>query len=85
MTVVLGFSDLLVLASALAASWLRFRASRYRLRRISRHEALNHLDLNRIVTAINRAQLLNGRAALATGVSALAIAFKLAHDLAART
>jgi hypothetical protein len=75
-----GFLDLLAVASALTASWLWFRASRYRVRRISRHEELNHLDLNRIVTAINRAQLLNGRAALATGASALAIAFKFGHD-----
>lgn len=72
--------DLLALASALAAAWLWFQASSYRVRRVSKAEELNHLDLNRIVTAINRAQMLNGRAALATGASALALAFKFGHD-----
>jgi uncharacterized SAM-binding protein YcdF (DUF218 family) len=73
--------DLVALASALAASWLWFRASSYRLRRVSKREELNHLDLNRIVTSINRAQTLSGRAALASGASAFAIACKFAHDL----
>jgi hypothetical protein len=76
--------DVVALASALTAAWLWFRASSYRLRRVSKREELNHLDLNRIVTSINRAQALSGRAALASGASALAIACKFAHDLVVR-
>jgi hypothetical protein len=73
--------DILALASALVAAWLWFRASSFRTRRVSKGEELNHLDLNRIVTSMNRAQTLNRRAALATGVSAMAIGLKIAHDL----
>lgn len=72
--------DLLALVSALAAAWLWFRASSYRLRRVAKSEEVNWLDLNRIILGINRSQLLNRRAAMATAISALAIAFKLAHD-----
>jgi hypothetical protein len=74
------FLDLLALVSALIAAWLWFRASSVFVRRVSRNEAINSLDLNRIVTAINRTQMLNRRAALATALSALAIAFRFAHD-----
>lgn len=52
------------------AAWLWYIASRRRLRRISRFEALDSADLNRIVTTINRNSLLNSRAALATAISA---------------
>jgi hypothetical protein len=75
--------DLLALLSALTAAWLWFRASSYRIRRIRKTEELNWLDLNRIVSAINRSQLINRRAALATAVSALAIALKFTHDFLA--
>jgi uncharacterized SAM-binding protein YcdF (DUF218 family) len=81
MMTITAILDALALASAMLAAWLWFRASSYRVRRVSKAEELNHLDLNRIVTSINRAQVLNRRAALATGVSALAIACKFAHDL----
>jgi hypothetical protein len=74
--------DLVALIAALAAAWLWFKASGNTVRRVDRCEELNHLDLNRIVVAINRSQILNRRAALATAVSAIAIAAKFAHDLA---
>ena len=76
--------DLLALASALLAAYLWFRASNYRVRRVNKNEEINSLDLNRIVTSINRTQVLNRRAALASGLSAMIIALKLAHDLLAR-
>lgn len=73
--------DFFALASALLASLFWFQASSVFVRRVNRKEELNSLDLNRIVTAINRTQMLNRRAALATGVSAAMIALKMAHDL----
>lgn len=74
--------DLAALLSALAAAILWFRASGTTVRRISLKEELDAQDFNRIVTAMKRSQLLNRRAALATAISALAIAAKYAHELA---
>jgi hypothetical protein len=73
--------DFVALSSALAAAWLWFKASGNTVRRVDKCEELNHLDLNRIVVAINRSQVLNRRAAMATAISALVIAAKFAHDL----
>jgi hypothetical protein len=73
--------DALSIASALIASWLWFRASGTRLRRISRTEEIDAADLNRIVVGINRAQILNAQAAMATAVSAFVIAVRFLWDL----
>lgn len=73
--------DLFALVSALAAAFLWFKASSVFVRRVQKNEAINSLDLNRVVTSINRTQMLNRRAALATALSALAIALKLAHGM----
>lgn len=73
--------DALALASALAAAYLWWKASCNHVRRISLTEKLDAQDFNRMVIAINRTQLLNRRAAVATAVSALAIALKFGHDL----
>ena len=73
--------DLAALISALVAAYLWWKASCNHVRRISLTEELNAQDFNRIITAMNRSQLLNRRAAIATAVSALAIAMKFAHDL----
>ncbi len=73
--------DLVALASAVAAAWLWYRASSNVVRRIEKDEEIDNRDLNRIVVAINRTQILNRRAALATAVSALAFAAKTANDL----
>ncbi|MCX7326049.1 MAG: hypothetical protein NTZ14_16870 [Hyphomicrobiales bacterium] len=73
--------DALALISALAAAYLWWRASGNLVRRISLTEELNAQDFNRMAIAMNRSQKLNRRAALATAVSALAIAMKFAHDL----
>ncbi len=73
--------DVIALVSALVAAWLWYRASSNVVRRVEKGEELDHRDLNRIVVAINRTQILNRRAALATAVSALAFAAKMANDM----
>jgi hypothetical protein len=75
------FLDVLALISALGASYLWWKASCNHVRRISLTEELDAQDFNRIVIAMNRSQLLNRRAAIATAVSALSIAMKFGHDL----
>ena len=73
--------DLVALISAIMAAWLWYRASSNIVRRIERDEQIDNRDLNRIVVSINRTQILNRRAALATAVSALAFAAKTANDM----
>jgi hypothetical protein len=73
--------DVFAISTALLAAWLWFRASSCTVRRVSKNEAIDSLDLNRIVTALNRSQMLNRRAALATAASAVVIAFKYGVDL----
>lgn len=63
---------------ALASSWLWWLASRQRLRRISRLEELDAGDVNRIVTALNRTQMLNSRAALVASATASIAALRMA-------
>jgi hypothetical protein len=75
--------DLLVISAAAGSAWLWWAASRRRLRRIRRDEVLDAADLNRIVTAINRAQILNSRAAVATGCAALLATLRLWLDAGA--
>jgi hypothetical protein len=73
--------DLATIATALFAAWMWFRASSFTVRRISKHEQLDSGDFNRLITAMNRTQILNRRAALATAGSGLAIALKYLHDM----
>ena len=67
-----------IVAAAVASSWLWWKASTQHIRRISRTEELDAGDINRIVTALNRAQILNSRAALATAVAALLAGVRIA-------
>lgn len=69
--------DFLAASAALAAAALWLRASRRTVRRISRYERLDAYDLNRMVVAINRAQTLNSRAAIAAALAALLAATRL--------
>jgi hypothetical protein len=69
--------DAAIVLAALGSAWLWWRASRQRLRRISRNEVLDHADLNRIVTAMNRTQILNSQAALATAIAAVLAGLRL--------
>jgi hypothetical protein len=62
--------DLLIGVGALASAIFWWLASRQRLRRISRLEELDAADINRIVTALNRTQILNARAALLASMTA---------------
>ncbi len=75
--------DLAALASAIAAAWYWWRASRVSLRRLSKFENIDYQDMNRLIVSFNRAQILSGRAAFATGLSALFVAIRLALDLLA--
>lgn len=68
--------------AALAAGVLWLLASRRRLRRLSRGETFDHADFNRVVVALNRMQILNSRAALATAIAALLAGASLALHLA---
>ena len=69
--------DFTIVLLALAASVLWFRASHRKVRRISKHETLDHADFNRLATALNRAQILNSQAALATGMATGLAALRL--------
>ena len=56
---------------ALVSAWYWWLASRQRLRRISRVEELDAADINRIVTALNRTQIMNASAALLASATAI--------------
>jgi len=73
--------DIGALLSALAAALYWWRASRVSLRRLSKSEQFDYHDINRLIVSFNRAQILSGRAALATALSALFIAGRLLVSL----
>lgn len=73
--------DLIGLFTEAVAARLWYLSGRRRLRRISRFEEMDAVDLNRIVTAFNRSATLNKRAALAAAASAAALALRFAIDL----
>lgn len=81
MTVIIRSLDILAVSAALASAWFWWLASRQRVRRIARNEVLDAADMNRIVTALNRTQILNSRAALATALTALFAAARLLLDV----
>jgi hypothetical protein len=78
MTSLISILDLLAMMAALAAAFLWWQASSRTVRRISRFEELDAADINRIVVAINRNQLINRQAALATAASAFLAALHFA-------
>ena len=78
MNVFFAILDIAIAAFALASAWLWWLASGQRLRRISRREELDAADINRIVTALNRTQILNSRAALTTAAAAVLAVARLA-------
>lgn len=73
--------DLLSVAFALVSAWFWWVASRNRVRRISRREELDAADINRLVIALNRTQILNARAATSTAAAALLVAARFGLDL----
>jgi amino acid permease len=70
--------DILVLITALSAAILWLYASSQTLRRLSKTEVIDAADFNRIIVAINRAQILNSRAAIMTALSTLLVAVRYA-------
>jgi len=80
----LSILDLLIVGSAFMSAWFWWLASRRRMRRVSRNEELNYADINRIVTALNRTQILNSRAALATACMAAITAIRIGIDVLVR-
>lgn len=77
MTQVLLTLDFLTVLAAFGSAILWFLSSRNRVRRISRHEELDAADINRIVVALNRSQILSARAAAMTGLAALLASIRL--------
>lgn len=69
--------DLSIALAATLSGILWLQASRGQMRRINASEKLDHHDVNRLVVAFNRAQLLSRRAALATAAAALLGALRL--------
>ena len=63
--------DVLTILTAVAAAGPWHRGRRQPTRRISRFEDFNVTGINRIVVAVNRSALLNGKRALASAASAL--------------
>jgi hypothetical protein len=78
---VIFFFDVIAMLAAFASAILWFKASGKSLRRVQKGEALDEHDINRIITAFNRNQILNGRAALATAVSAAAVGARFVVQL----
>jgi hypothetical protein len=76
--------DTLALVAALFAAIFWWLASSREIRRISHLEQLDAADINRIVVAINRNQVLNRRGALAAAASALLAAIRIAVALLER-
>jgi hypothetical protein len=75
------FFDILTIGLAFLAAYLWFKSSRTRYRRVSRHEDIDAGDLNRIIVAMNRTQIANQRAALATAASAFTLSLRLLLEL----
>jgi hypothetical protein len=69
--------DLLIVVAALASAWLWWQASGRHVRRVTRDEVIDAADINRLVTALNRTQILNARAALATACAAVLAAIRV--------
>ena len=63
--------DAAIVVAAVLSTWFWLRASGKRVRRVSKHETFDYADINRLVVALNRAQILNARAAKATAAAAL--------------
>jgi hypothetical protein len=74
--------DVIAMVAAFISAILRFMASGKSLRRVQRKEVIDEHDINRIVTAFNRNQILNARAALATAISATAVGLRFVVQIA---
>lgn len=73
--------DVAIVVAAVLSAWFWLQAAGKPQRRVSKFEEFNHADLNRLVTALNRARILNARAAVATAAAALLGGLHIAMDL----
>lgn len=73
--------DISIVIAAFVSAWFWLQAGGRPMRRVSKYEEFNHADLNRLVTALNRARLHNARAAIATAIAALLAGLRVALDL----
>jgi hypothetical protein len=73
--------DAIAVAVTLLAAWLWWLASQQRTRRLSLHEEINAHDFNRLVVSMNRTQILNVRAALASAGAAMVVTLRLLCNL----
>ena len=73
--------DVTIVVAAVISAWFWLQAAGKPQRRGSKFEDFNHADLNRLVTALNRARILNARAAVATAIAALLGGLRIALDL----
>jgi hypothetical protein len=74
LSIVIAILDTIAILTAFAAAVFWWKASGRSVRRLTRTEELDAADINRLVVAINRSQLLNRRAAIAAAISAFAAA-----------
>lgn len=74
--------DVAAIFISLAAAALWYQAGARTVRRVSKFEALDHSDINRMVVAMNRSAVLNRRAALASAAAAFCFALWFAASLA---
>ena len=73
--------DVIIIVAAVMSACFWLQAAGKPQRRVSKFEDFNRADLNRLVTALNRARILNARAAVATAVAALLGGLRVALDL----
>ena len=80
MATIIFLLDLSIIVTAFLSGIFWWCASRGRMRRICRDEVLDAADLNRMVVAYNRTQILNARAALATAVAGILAGLRLSAN-----
>ena len=73
--------DVTIVVAAVMSAWFWLQAAGKPQRRVSKFEDLNQADTNRLVTALNRARILNARAAVATAIAALLGGLRIGLDL----
>lgn len=76
--------DFAIIGATLVSAWFWWLASRRTVRRISLKETLDAQDMNRLVTALNRTQILNARAALSASIAAVLAATRVLADALTR-
>ncbi len=80
-TVAIFLLDLSIVAAALLSGVFWWQASRRKMRRICRNEAIDSADFNRMIVAYNRTQILNARAALATATATFLAGLRLSASM----